>query len=202
MRVPHIPALVALAALSCAILPGCLQSPEADATASSIERVSEPGGPEAIGEASQPMGHVEQWYGSKDFPFVVQIKDDGRDAGGGWRRSITTLGFAIYHGVEAVLGEATIYDCLLSPDWNESSEPWPPEKTPEERMRDLVAKWAAEAPPRTARARPSGAVFRIIRPSTREPRDDDPDREAAGEPRDDSRPDEPVDTKRRPPGGR
>jgi hypothetical protein len=109
MRVQHIAALAALAALSCAILPGCLQSPEVDAKPSSIERVSEPGGPEAVGEASQPMGRVPQEFGSKDFPFVVQIKDDGKDPGGGWQRSITTLTFSIYHGAKAVY----TWDCPI-----------------------------------------------------------------------------------------
>jgi hypothetical protein len=83
------------------------------------------------------------------------------------------------------LGKATIYDCLLSPDWEESSEPWPPEKTPEEGMGDLVAKRAAQAKPHRSTL---GKWVGRSPPIT-------------GEPRDDSRPDETLDIKRRPPGG-
>jgi hypothetical protein len=102
-----------------------------------------------------------------------------------------------FFGVE--LGKATIYVCLLSDLWNCSSEPWPPpEHTLTEAERDVLAPLLARAEAR--RARPSGAVIRVIRAEPREPRDGDPDREA-GEPPDDSRPDEPLDTKRRPPGG-
>jgi hypothetical protein len=29
------------------------------------------------------MGHVERWFGSKDFPFEAWLPDDGTDVGGG-----------------------------------------------------------------------------------------------------------------------
>jgi hypothetical protein len=88
--------VVFLTALACAVLPACLQSPEADATASSpTEQASEPRGPEPTGEAPQPMEVTGGDYESRDFPFVVQVKDDGEGPAGGWQRSVTTLGFLV-----------------------------------------------------------------------------------------------------------
>lgn len=79
----------------------CLQGPlETDVTASptaSIERPSEPSGPEPTGDAQQPMGPIWRPYGSKDW-----LSDDGADEGGGCQRSITSLGFSVLHGIHVV----------------------------------------------------------------------------------------------------
>jgi hypothetical protein len=105
MRSDYLSAALSLA-FSGALSASCLQAtPETDATASpapSIERVSEPSGPEATGEAPQRMGHIPQWYGSKDFPFETWLPDDGTDVGGGMQRSVTSLGFAVMHGMRVV----------------------------------------------------------------------------------------------------
>ena len=72
-------------------------------------------------------------------------------------------------------GKATVYDCLLSPEW------YPlPKYTPADLERERALAAHARAHPRASR---SGFVLGPGRP-TREPRDDDQDREA-GEPRDD-----------------
>jgi hypothetical protein len=106
MRTSHLAAAIVVA-LTCALSASCLQaSPEADAStstaAASPERVSEPGFAEPIGEATQPMGHMPLWYESKDFPFVVEINDDGKDPAGGWQRSVASLGFVVTHGMTVV----------------------------------------------------------------------------------------------------
>jgi hypothetical protein len=65
----------------------CLQAiPETDDTATSPSTstplpASEPAEP--IGEAPQASGRMP--FGSKDFPFFTQIKDDGKGTAGGWQ---------------------------------------------------------------------------------------------------------------------
>jgi hypothetical protein len=96
MRIRHVAA--AFVALSCAIFTAsCLQSPTAtpgtdDTTSLSIERVSEHvRDSEPIGEARQEASGPS--YVSEDFPFVVTVKDDGKDEGAGWQRAENTSHF-------------------------------------------------------------------------------------------------------------
>jgi hypothetical protein len=105
MPVGHFSALVALAVSSALFISaGCLQSPTTtpDADDTALPSLARARGTEPIGVAQEPMGHIEQWYGSKDFPFVVQVEDDGQDPAGGWQRSVTSLSFTVWHGIEGV----------------------------------------------------------------------------------------------------
>jgi hypothetical protein len=98
-------------AFTCVLSASCLQAiPEADDTAtpqsaSTTPPASEPAEP--IGEAPQASGRMP--FGSKDFPFFTQIKDDGKDLGGGWQ--IT------HFAVHCVAGEGLLpsdeWDCPI-----------------------------------------------------------------------------------------
>jgi hypothetical protein len=89
MRFSHVAA--ALASLSFAILSAsCLESP-------TLVLETDPGeaqrsdGTEPLGEAQQESGGRP--FGSKEFPFVVARKDDGKEEGGGWQTANATLHF-------------------------------------------------------------------------------------------------------------
>jgi hypothetical protein len=91
MRALRLSALV-LACLACTVVAAsCVQGsaspPEADPGA-----VSAPGtlGPEPIAEDREP-------FGSKAFPFVVDVPDDGKDPAGGWQKTTTRLHFVLLH---------------------------------------------------------------------------------------------------------
>jgi hypothetical protein len=89
MRTAHVAAAL-VASLSCAILTAsCVQGPTA-ATETQPGEVCGPDGPEPIGEARQETG---RHYQSKDFPFVVVLKDDGTGDGGGWQAAEKTFHF-------------------------------------------------------------------------------------------------------------
>jgi hypothetical protein len=73
---------VVVLALSAALLTAsCLQGPESPPETES--RAQRSSGPEPIGEARQEASGPR--YGSRDFPFVVEAKDDGEGKGGGWQ---------------------------------------------------------------------------------------------------------------------
>jgi hypothetical protein len=89
MRARHLSALVALA-LSCTLLnASCLQSPTA-APETDPREVQSSNGPEPVGQAQEESGSA---YSSKDFPFVVVLKDDGEGKGGGWQAAEKTFSF-------------------------------------------------------------------------------------------------------------
>jgi hypothetical protein len=82
----------------------CLQPiPEADDTAtppstSTAPPASEPAEP--IREAPQASGRLP--FGSKDFPFVTEIKDDGKGTGGGWQITHFAVHCAEARGLEPI----------------------------------------------------------------------------------------------------
>ncbi len=88
MRILHIAAL--LVSVSCILLTAsCLESTAADPYASP-EEMYQAHELEPIGEARQETGPA---YGSKDFPFVEIVKDDGEGKGGGWQQADKTFSF-------------------------------------------------------------------------------------------------------------
>jgi hypothetical protein len=89
-RLSAVAALASLLAVA-ALASACLQSP--NDTAPLAERAGErAGGPEPIGEAPQAMAPPSEWRAS-DFPFEVQVKDDGEGKAAGWQRSLTFMSF-------------------------------------------------------------------------------------------------------------
>jgi hypothetical protein len=81
--------------VSCA-LASCVQGPETQETdRGETQRSQEP---EPSGEARQEVYDTDgRRYESKDFPFVVEVKDDGKDEGGGWQVCGTILHFRQGH---------------------------------------------------------------------------------------------------------
>jgi hypothetical protein len=99
MRVHHLAA--ASVSVSCVLLvASCLQSPAGGSeTAPDEAQGASSAGP--IGEARQEIGAR---YKPKDFPFVVTVKDDGKDGAAGWQEAEktfrfveTTFLFPVYH---------------------------------------------------------------------------------------------------------
>jgi hypothetical protein len=111
------------------------------------------------------------------------------------------------------LGQATIYDCVLSPEWRSSSEPWPPPppEPPPPRVRHSAAERREMRAGVERRIQQAGrfvcregdnlsdvlaAIEHEDPEEPEEPLDDDPDREAEEPPADGLR-----NTERRGPGG-
>jgi hypothetical protein len=89
MRATHVAAALVVF-LSCGIITAsCVQGPT-EATETQPGAAQSSNGPEPIGEAPQESG---SGYQSKDFPFVVVVKDDGKDDGGGWQAADKTFHF-------------------------------------------------------------------------------------------------------------
>ena len=89
MRTTHL-ATALVVSLSCALLTAsCIQGPTA-APETDPGETQRSNGPEPTGEALQESGRP---YESKDFQFVVVLKDDGEGPGGGWQEAEKTFGF-------------------------------------------------------------------------------------------------------------
>ena len=95
MNVNKILAVVTMISLSCA---GCLAPTEGETPNS--ETTAE------TAEASIPVGLS---YGSRDFPFVESLRDDGKEKSGGWQTADTTFTFKECHnGIVAYAWECPI----------------------------------------------------------------------------------------------
>src|SRR5262245_22483027 len=87
MRTKHLAAAL-LVSVSCALLTAsCIQSPTLETDSIGAHGAD---GREPIGEALQESG---RGYQSKDFPFVVVVKDDGEGPSGGWQEAEKTFHF-------------------------------------------------------------------------------------------------------------
>lgn len=89
MRAHPLGAIAALA-IACAFFAlGCLQSPEPT-------QELEPSAPERSSD-TEPTEEARQPFGSKAFPFVVVVQEDGEDQAGGWQKAVASLHFVHLH---------------------------------------------------------------------------------------------------------
>lgn len=101
-----------------AVFASCLQSPSTTSETGPGE-AQRPNGAEPTGEARQESGGE---YESKDFPFVVVVKDDGKDDAGGWQAAEKTFHFMeSSHGIPVHL-----WKCRIRIEMPIRSEVWGP----------------------------------------------------------------------------
>jgi hypothetical protein len=91
MRLCHLAAATTVALSAAIFAASCIQSPEPPLEVGSREaQVPGTQGPE-------PIGEVRELFGSKEFSFVVDVPDDGKDPAGGWQKATTHLHFEHLH---------------------------------------------------------------------------------------------------------